>query len=333
MGGSSAPRVAVVGCGYWGKNLVRNFARLDAVAMVCDPTEAGRAKGRELAPGAAVVADFEDVLAADVEGVVLATPAVTHFDLARQAMLAGKDCFAEKPLALRHQDAAELVRLADEHARMLMVGHVLEYHPAIRALVGLVESGELGRLQYVYSNRLNLGKVRTEENILWSFAPHDVAIILRLVGSLPIQVAASGGNYITANIADVSISNLLFDDGVRAHVFVSWLHPFKEQRLVVVGDQRMASFCDITKELLVHEKRVDRSGEFPVPVQGEGRRIDFGEDEPLFLECQAFLEAVRSRVPALTDGRSGLATLKVLQAAQRSLMTGGHPVPMHGLHD
>ncbi|MGE0145116.1 MAG: Gfo/Idh/MocA family protein [Planctomycetota bacterium] len=326
-----SPKVAVVGCGYWGKNLVRNFHQLGALAMVCEQTDAGQKTARDLAPGVAVVADLDAALAADVDGIVFATPASTHFALAKLALLAGKDVFVEKPLALRHEDAAELVDLSARHGRMLMVGHVLEYHPAIRRMHALVVEGELGRVQYVYSNRLNLGKVRTEENILWSFAPHDVAIILRLVGAMPIQVSATGGNYITANIADVSVSNLLFENGARAHIFVSWLHPFKEQRLVVVGDRRMAAYDDVQKQLTVYEKRVDRNGDIPVPVQGEGHRVDFDDLEPLRLECQAFLDSIRSRVPALTDGHSGLATLRVLQAAQRSLMTGGEPVPLHRL--
>ncbi|MFY9343808.1 MAG: Gfo/Idh/MocA family oxidoreductase [Planctomycetota bacterium] len=325
------PTVAVAGCGYWGKNLVRNFAGLQSLQMVCDVTPAGQKTARELAPNATVVADFDAVLASSVSGVVLATPAETHHALAKRALLAGKDVFVEKPLALRHEDAAELVALAQQHGRMLMVGHVLEYHPAVRKIVGMARDGHLGKLRYVYSHRLNLGKIRVEENILWSFAPHDVAIILRLVGASPIQVSASGGNYITANIADVSVSNLLFDDGVRAHIFVSWLHPFKEQRLVVVGSQRMVTYDDVTKKLVLHEKRVDQNGAQPTPVSGEGAEVAFGSEEPLRLECEAFLQAIATRQPALTDGVSGLATLKVLQAAQRSLMTGGEPVPMHAL--
>ena len=323
--------MAVVGCGYCGKNLVRNFGEINALALVCEPSDAGQRQARAYAPGATIVADFEEVLASDVAGVVLATPAVSHFALAKRALEAGKDVFVEKPLALRHEDASVLVELSERAGRVLMVGHVLEYHPAICRIHGLVQEGELGRVQYVYSNRLNLGKLRTEENILWSFAPHDVAIILRLVGAMPIQVSACGGNYITANIADVSVSNLLFENGARAHVFVSWLHPFKEQRLVVVGDKRMAMYDDIQKKLVVYDKRVDRNGDIPVPFQGEGSELAFAGDEPLRLECQAFLDAVVSRRPPLTDGASGLATLRVLQAAQRSLMTGGEPVPLHRL--
>ena len=206
----SEPKIAVVGCGYWGKNLVRNFARTGALAQVCEVTKDGQDKARELAPDAELVTDLDAVLASDVDGVVLATPAETHFEMSRRVLLADKDVFVEKPLALDHGDAQELVALAAERGRMLMVGHVLEYHPAIRKIAAMVKEGELGKVQYIYSNRLNLGKVRTEENILWSFAPHDVAIILRLVGDMPLQVTSVGGNYICANIADARVSTILF---------------------------------------------------------------------------------------------------------------------------
>ena len=229
------PQVAVVGCGYWGKNLVRNFRELGALRMVCDAAEAGRKLAVEMAPHAKVVADVDEVLNALVEGVVIATPAETHYKLARQALLAGKDVLVEKPLALTYEQGVELVKLAKRQGRILMVGHVLEYHPGIVRLLELVRSGELGKVRYIYSNRLSLGKVRREENILWSFAPHDIAIILRLMGQMPFQVVACGGSYVQPNIADVTVTNLLFDNGVRAHIFVSWLHPFKEQRLVVIG--------------------------------------------------------------------------------------------------
>ncbi len=327
----SDPKVAVVGCGYWGKNLVRNFARTGALAVVCDATEAGRAKAAELAPDADITADLDAVLGSDVHGVVFATPAETHYSLAKLAMEAGKDVFVEKPLALELSHASELVQLAQAKGRMLMVGHVLEYHPAIRRICSMVREGELGKVQYIYSNRLNLGKIRTEENILWSFAPHDVAIILRLVGAAPLQVTSVGGNYITANIADSTVSTMLFDNGVRAHVFVSWLHPFKEQRLVVTGSKGMVTYDDVTKQLIRHDKRVEQGPDGPVPIKGEGIELEFADDEPLFQECSAFLDAIKTREPALTDGVSGLQTLRVLQAAQRSLMTGGEPVPMHRL--
>jgi predicted dehydrogenase len=327
---SAAPRVAVIGCGYWGKNLVRNFRQLGSLALVADVTEAGRQVAAGLAPGVPVAEDLAAALASDAPGVVVSTPAETHFELVRAALLAGKDVFVEKPLALRPEEGAELVRLAETKGRVLMVGHVLEYHPAIVRLHELVRAGELGKVQYIYSNRLSLGKVRREENILWSFAPHDVAIILRLMGSMPLQVAATGGAYVQPNIADVTVTNLLFDNGVRAHIHVSWLHPFKEQRLVVIGSRKMASFDDVAKQLVLYDQRVEVEKGQPVPIKGEGEQVGFAKDEPLRLECLAFLRAIATRTPPLTDGRSGQRVLQVLGAAQRSLMLNGEPVTLAG---
>ncbi len=320
--------VAVIGCGYWGKNLVRNFHNLHALQMVCDATEAGRQTATELAPTATIVADAAQVFAADVSGVVIATPTETHYPLVKAALLAGKDVFVEKPLALTYEQGADLVRSAAQHNRILMVGHVLEYHPAIQKIQRLIQAGELGKVLYIYSNRLSLGKIRREENILWSFAPHDVAVILRIVGSLPFEVVACGGNYVQPNIADVTVTNLLFDNGVRAHIHVSWLHPFKEQRLVVIGSKKMASFDDVSKELVVYDQRVEWQEGQPIPIKGEGSAIAFNSEEPLRIECQAFLDAMESRTPPLTDGQSGLRVLRVLQAAQRSLVTNGSPVSL-----
>lgn len=320
--------IAVIGCGYWGKNLVRNFSQLGVLRLVCDATPAGRATAAGLAPGARLVPDVAAVLESDVAGVVIATPAETHYPLVRQALEAGKDVFVEKPLALTFEQGVELVRIAEMRQRILMVGHVLEYHPAVAKLISLVRSGELGRVQYVYSNRLSLGKIRREENILWSFAPHDVAVILRVVDSPPLQVVACGGNYVQPNVADVTVTNLLFDNGVRGHIHVSWLHPFKEQRLVVVGSRKMASFDDVNKRLTLYDQRVEIENGQPVPVKHEGDAVEFAADEPLRLECQAFVEAIASRKQPITDGRSGLAVLKVLQGAQHSLMMNGQPVTL-----
>jgi len=322
------PPTAVVGCGYWGKNLVRNLRDLGALAMVCDPAEPGRVLAAELAPQARIVGEYAEVLRTNLPAVVIATPAETHFDLARQALEAGKDVFVEKPLALTYEQGAELLRLAREGDRVLMVGHVLEYHPGVLRLLELVRDGELGEVRYVYSHRLSLGKVRREENILWSFAPHDIAVILRLMGSMPFEVVACGGSYVQPNIADVTVTHLLFDNGVRAHLHVSWLHPFKEQRLVVVGSRKMASFDDVAKQLVLYDQRVDLENGEPIPVKGEGEEVAFPDDEPLRCECQAFLDAIRTRRPPVTDGESGLRVLKVLQAAQRSLVMNGEPVTL-----
>lgn len=325
---NESANVAVIGCGYWGKNLVRNFAQLGRLSLVCDVKDSGRETALEIAPDVPVVDDAAQVWQAPVAGVVIPTPAETHYELTRQALLAGKDVLVEKPLALTYEQGGELVQLAEREGRILMVGHVMEYHPGIVRLLELVRSGELGKVRYIYSNRVSLGKVRREENILWSFAPHDIAIILRLMGEMPFQVVACGGSYVQPNIADVTVTNLLFDNGVRAHIFVSWLHPFKEQRLVVIGSRKMASFDDVAKRLVLYDQRVDlREGE-PIPVKGDGEEIPFSNDEPLRLECQAFLSAIETRRPPLTDGTSGLRVLKVLQAAQRSLVMNGEPVTL-----
>jgi predicted dehydrogenase len=327
--GSQPPEVAVIGCGQWGKNLVRNFAHLGALRMVCENQEAGQKLAAQIAPQATIVADMDEVLTSPIRGVVIATPAETHYDLTCRALEAGKDVLCEKPLALTHEQGNELVSLARRRGSVLMVGHVLEYHPGIMRLLDVVRSGELGKVRYIYSNRLSLGRVRREENILWSFAPHDIAIILRLMGTMPFQVVACGGSYVQPNIADVTVTNLLFDNGVRAHIYVSWLHPFKEQRLVIIGSRKMASFDDVAKQLVLYDQRVDlREGE-PIPVKGDaGESEPFPQDEPLRRECQAFLQAIETRQPPLTDGPSGLRVLKVLQAAQRSLVMNGEPVSL-----
>ena len=315
-----------MGCGYWGKNLVRNFHELGALAMVCDAAESGRAAGRRIALDALVVEDFDEVLSSPVPGVVIATPAESHASLAIRALEAGKHVFVEKPLATTFDAASAVVQLADKLGSVLMVGHVLEHHPAIVHLLALAREGGLGEVRYVYSNRLNLGKVRREENILWSFAPHDIAVILRLMDSMPYQVATCGGSYLQPDIADVTVTNLSFADGVRAHIHVSWLHPFKEQRLVIIGSRKMASFDDVAKRLVVYDQRVDIGQGEPVPIRGGGEEIPFADDEPLRLECMAFLEAMRTGRLPVTDGHSALRVLKVLQAAQRSLEKNGEPV-------
>ncbi len=330
---SHSSKVAVVGCGYWGKNLVRNFNQLGALDMIVDATEAGRAKARALAPNVPVAEDIDAALSSDVQGVVIATPAETHYALVKRALQADKDVFVEKPMALTYEQGRELVLLARARERILLVGHVLEYHPAIVKLLEMIQAGELGKVRYIYSNRLSLGKIRREENILWSFAPHDIAVILRLTGGMPFQVSATGGAYVQPNIADVTVTNLLFDNGVRAHIFVSWLHPFKEQRLVVIGSKKMASFDDVSKQLILYDQRVKWEQGQPVPVKGMGELVTFADDEPLRMECQAFLDAIVSRRPPVTHGESGLRVLRVLQAAQRSLVTNGEPVrlPMEGV--
>ena len=323
-------QIALVGCGYWGKNLCRNFQALGALSTVVDTTENGQATARSIAPNAIVSDNFNDILIDDqIQGVSLATPAETHAELAIQAMRADKDVFVEKPMALSISDAEEMQKVALETDRILMVGHLLEYHPAVLKLRELIGSGELGKINYIYSNRLNFGKVRTEENALWSFAPHDVAVILRLLGQSPIEVSASGGAYLTKDIADVTVSNLRFSDDSRAHIFVSWLHPYKEQRLVVVGDQKMAIFNDVNpygEKLQLYPQRVEFDGTLPILKKEDAEFIEHGDTEPLLEECAHFLECMKSRNEPLTDAQSGIEVLKVLHACQESIEQNGMPV-------
>jgi predicted dehydrogenase len=322
------PTIAVLGCGYWGQNLVRNFYQLGALRLVCDPAEAGRAKAAQLAPGIEVLDNFERVFERDgIDAVVLATPAETHHPLTLRALAAGKDVLVEKPLALNHRQGLEMRAAAQPAGRLLMVGHLLEYHPAVLKLRELIAQGALGKVNYIYSNRLNFGKIRTEENALWSYAPHDVAVILRLVGELPLEVTCVGGNYITPNLADVTVSCLHFRTGLRAHIFVSWLNPFKEQKLVVLGDKQMAVFNDVSKDekLLLYNQRVDVNHRQPVLQKDGSQNVPLDPSEPLRLECEHFLECIRTRQQPLTSADSGIDVLKVLQACQVSLQLNGRP--------
>jgi predicted dehydrogenase len=330
---TSAPaaRVAVVGCGYWGKNLVRVFHGLGALKTICESHPAGIEQAKKSAPGVPVEVEFKAILDdPEIDGVVLATPAETHFRLGMQALKAGKHIFVEKPLALNYREGLALVREAAAKRLQLMVGHILEYHPAIIELHRRVLAGELGTVNYLYSHRLNLGKVRREENILWSFAPHDIAVMLRLVGDLPLEVCATGGAYLQPNIADVTITNLLFDKGVRGHIFVSWLHPYKEQKLVVIGSAGMAVFDDTLDErkLTIYDQGIDWVDGQPIPRKKDGQVIALAKVEPLAAEAAQFLQSIQTGAAPTTDGHSALANLEVLQAAQRSLSLHGQPVAL-----
>jgi UDP-2-acetamido-3-amino-2,3-dideoxy-glucuronate N-acetyltransferase len=235
--------------------------------------------------------------------------------MVREALHAGKDVFVEKPLCLSVDQGKTLVELARERGRILMVGHLLWYHPAILKLKELIDTGELGRIQYIYSNRLNLGKIRREENILWSFAPHDISVILGLLGEMPTSVLAQGGNYLHEQIADTTVTLLSFPSGVKAHIFVSWLHPFKEQKLIVVGDQKMAVFDDMEKKdkLLLYSHSIKWKSQIPVANRAEAQPVEVGTEEPLREECAHFLDSIRTRRRPRTDGEEGLRVLSVLQ--------------------
>jgi UDP-2-acetamido-3-amino-2,3-dideoxy-glucuronate N-acetyltransferase len=326
------PKIALVGCGYWGKNLCRNFNALGALSTVVDSTENGQANAQLIVSNSQITASFEDMLGdKQIQGIALATPAETHAELAVKAMQAGKDVFVEKPMALSLHDAEEMKRVAQENERILMIGHLLEYHPAVLKLREMIDSGQLGKINYIYSNRLNFGKVRVEENALWSFAPHDVAVILRLIGLSPVEVSACGGSYLTRGIADTTNSNLRFSDESRAHIFVSWLHPFKEQRLVVVGDKKMAIFNDVApfgEKLQLYPQNVEFEDSIPLLKKEDAEFVEHADTEPLREECSHFLECIQTRQQPLTNAQSGIEVLKVLHACQQSIEQNGVPVSL-----
>src|SRR5713226_7098453 len=320
----SKARVAVVGVGYWGKNLVRNFHELGALAALCDADRSVEAAYKRSHGDVKFYTEYRDVLSDNsIDAVALATPAVSHYEMAKAALEAGKDVIVEKPLAIDVKHGEDLVKLAHEKQQILMVGHILRYHPAVLKLQKLIHDGTLGKINYLYSNRLNIGKIRTEENILWSFAPHDISVMLSLLNEMPTRVSCHGGGYLNHDVSDVTLSHFDFPSGVQAHIFVSWLHPFKEQRLVVVGSDKMAVFDDMSEhKLVLYPHKVEWKKRIPTAVKAEGEMVDLEDREPLRAECQHFLDCLEARTSPVTDGAEGLRVLRALDACQRSMMNG-----------
>jgi UDP-2-acetamido-3-amino-2,3-dideoxy-glucuronate N-acetyltransferase len=324
--------LALVGAGAWGANLARNFAALGVLHTVCDANPAILSKCAAEHPQAAGEPDFGKVLRdQSIKKVAIAAPATLHYQLAKAALEAGKDVYVEKPLCLELAQGEELVRLADARKLILMVGHLLQYHPCIEHLRAITTQGALGKLYYVTSNRLNLGKIRSEENALWSFAPHDISVILSLANDqLPDQVRCVGGTFLNTGVADTTMTMLRFGGDVRAHIYVSWLNPFKEQKLTVVGSEGMVVFDDMkpwAEKLLMYQDFLTwKDGRTPTPSKSQGRHLAVPEMEPLRQECRHFLECCADRRAPRTDGREGLRVLQVLQAAQASLEKEGDAV-------
>lgn len=321
--GKSSVSVVLIGCGAWGKNWARVLSKRGELAAIVESDVQRHAELGRQYPDVHIYSNLEAALSrGSFAAAVIAAPVAQHADLARALLLADRDVLVEKPLALSVAEGTELVRTAADRKRILMVGHVLEYHPAVQALKRLIDSGELGRVQYIYSNRLNIGRIRIEENAWWSFAPHDVAVILRFLGRAPEEIVSFGGAHLNPMINDFTVTHLKFSENVQAHIFVSWLHPFKEQRLIVVGDRQMAVFDDTQdwpSKLILYSHRIARDGKVPVAHQVEGVRVSLEPAEPLAVEAEAFAEAVRSRRQPLADGVSGLRVLEVLEAAEASL--------------
>jgi UDP-2-acetamido-3-amino-2,3-dideoxy-glucuronate N-acetyltransferase len=326
------PSLALIGAGYWGKNLARNFNALGVLHTLCDNNEATLASYGEEYAAVRKTPDLNPVFAdPTITKVAIAAPAAQHYELAKAALLAGKDVFVEKPLCLDATEGEELLALATRDGRVLMVGHLLQYHPCIEKLQAMLAQGELGKLYYVTSNRLNLGKIRREENALWSFAPHDLSVILSLAGhQIPEQVRCVGGSYLSRDVADTTLTILKFAGGVRAHIYVTWLNPFKEQKLTVVGSHGIVVFDDTRpwkEKLLLHRQYLTwTNGQTPTPSKAPGETVVVEESEPLRNECLHFLECCHDRHTPRTDGHEGLRVLRVLQMAQRSLDTDGEAV-------
>lgn len=318
-----AIRVAQVGCGYWGKNLVRNYAEIGALGAVVDahPETASRMAAEFSVPALT----FDQALADPaLKGLSFATPAAEHASGAIAALQAGKHVFVEKPLALTVEEGRRMISAALAADRVLMIGHLLQYHPIFATLRNMVSTGAIGDLHYIYSNRLSLGKFRTEEDVLWSFAPHDLSMILALTGERRVElVSARGKSFATPGIDDISTLQLQFEGGLAGHVFTSWAHPFKEQRLVCIGSTGMAVFEDSqpdwSRKLAIYRHEIDTSGPVPIPNASLAEYIDVPRSEPLKTECQRFVDAIAGRQPTLTDGEEGLRVLDVLERATRSL--------------
>lgn len=331
--------IGVVGMNYWGPNLARNFDRLPGarLAWICDLDEAVLDRHRAAYTTTRFTTDLGDLLADDtLDAVVVATPVPTHAPLARRVLEAGKDCFVEKPLALTADDANDLVRIADAGDRVLMVDHLLVYHPAVKAMKDLIDDGTLGQTFYLYGNRLNLGIVRQEENALWSLGPHDISVMLHLVGESPVEVSATGESYLQPGVEDVVFGRITFPSGIIGHLHLSWLDPHKTRKMTVIGAKRMVVFDDMETErkVTVYDKgsekvpRTESYGEYIQVRSGDIHIPRLPATEPLKLVCERFVQAVRDRQPTPSDGAAGAEVVAVLEAMTTSLRESGRPVSL-----
>jgi predicted dehydrogenase len=324
--------VGIVGLGYWGPNLARNFAALDGceLSWCCDASPAAHERWRRAFPSARFASDLGELLAdPELDAVVIATDVPSHAALAIQALSAGKHCFVEKPLARSGAEAAEVVAVAEAAGRTLMVGHLLEYHPGVAKLKEVVDSGELGDVYYVYSNRLNLGQIRTDENALWSLGAHDVSVVLHLFdGEEPVEALAHGESFVRGGVEDVVFCYLRFPSGRVAHMHLSWLDPHKERRFTVVGSRRMATFDDMALErkVTVYDKGFDPDfrnyGEY-ITRTGDVMSPHVSNEEPLRIECRHFVDCVRTGAEPRSGPAGALRAVRVLEALQQSLDAGG----------
>lgn len=314
--------MGLIGLGYWGKNIFRNLYEMGLLRMACDINPHVISRYEKEFPDVIYTSSIENILSdPKIKAVSIAAPADRHYEIVKKAIFSGKDVFVEKPLALNSRQGQELMELADKKQKILMVGHILSYHPAVIKLKSLIVSGKLGKIQYVYSNRLNIGKLRTEENILWSFAPHDISMILMLLGEEPIKVSAFGQDSFGRGVYDTTVTTLDFATGIKGHIFVSWLHPYKDQKLIIVGSKAMVVFDDISQEkLFFYPHKIEWSnGVIPVVCKANYEIIPVDKGEPLRLELEHFVECTRQRRRPMTDALEGIKVLKILESAENSL--------------
>ncbi|MFA6412078.1 MAG: Gfo/Idh/MocA family oxidoreductase [Syntrophales bacterium] len=335
--GKNNLKIAVIGAGYWGKNLVRNFHQLGVLKVICDADRKIQSQMRKDYPDVSCIDQFDGLLNnPSITAIVIATPAVTHFTLAAQALEAGKHVFVEKPLAVTYDEGRQLVAKARNAGKILFVGHILHYHQGVVKLKEMIADGKIGRLQYIYSRRLSLGKIRREENILWSFAPHDISLILSIVGEDPSYVDAVGSNFLHASIADVTMTNLKFPSGIGAHIFVSWLNPYKEQRLVVVGSRGMLVFDDtqaVDEKLVLYPHIINWKDGLPIAEKAAAIAVSLSDhwEEPLKAECRAFIGAITTGQQPFTSGEEGLRVLHILELSQKSIKEKDVPISVDAI--
>jgi UDP-2-acetamido-3-amino-2,3-dideoxy-glucuronate N-acetyltransferase len=321
--GKFKKNIALIGAGNWGNNHLRELNRLGVLQIVLENSTSVIAERKKDFPDVHFVTDEKQIIDdPGIRAVVITTPAELHYELTRKYLLGGKDVLVEKPLALTVKQAEELIDIAEKNSRILMVGHILQYHPAVIKLKELIHRGDLGQIRYIYSNRLNIGKLRTEENVLWSFAPHDISLIIMFMdGEEPLKVSAFGGAYVNQSISDTTLTILEFKNGIKGHIFVSWLHPFKEQKLVVVGSEKMAVFDDLSKEkLFIYPHKIKwEKGKIPVAQKADFNIVEFEQKQPLKEELLHFIHCIETRKTPKTDGHEGLKVLGILERAEKQL--------------
>ena len=317
-------KICVIGAGRWGKNHIKTLHSLGCLGGIVDSNSKSLASFAEMYPDAQVYSHYRDAMKAGFDGFTVATPAETHYIIAKDLLENGNHVLVEKPIALSVKDAVELKAIADRNNLKLMVGHVLLFHPAIQAMKAVIKEGKIGRLQYLYSNRLNLGTVRTEENILWSFAPHDISVFQYLIEERPLSIFSEGGAFLQSDIHDTTMTILKYPKNIVGHIFVSWLNPFKEQRLVVIGSKGMLSYDDSSseKELLFYEKGIDWINGEPVKRDGATESIPYERKMPLTEEMKYFRDHLDEGKITIADSQNAVEVLEVLEQATKSLLQG-----------